>query len=814
MASATWLSCRRLMTRLAPHGKSYLKFTVLRAVWLAINSHAEGGSHAALAWIPWPWAPFQDRTGIAWGVDLLLAVCQVVSLIKAAYALAPHYFPKFARAADLNLQKPRPRSWGPTALLLSGLVILSCCVIGWLIAMSQYGQWISFENYIHRGGQIPLLVGVSLSVLGFLFGHSSVARAAGEVRASFDVVTVPDDHWLARRVHAITEKLNLPKPAVGHTNVTNAFAMGADRQSAMVVIGNPLFALEQDELDAIIGHELGHVLYNDVQRMQFAEGFQQMLGKVAGVTTFILAILVEAASKGENTRQRRANARMNRDLTMAVGNLVRTTLFVGSEMVVKGISRDREFHADAVGAQVTSTDAMVRALKRIHGVPVKASPEERQYGYLMFRGGGFGNLFSTHPTLNARVKALESRARLAAATHEPDVIADAAVEDNTGIAAVIGPSPASSSSILSVLRAKARRLSAGRIAAAFVGLAALTGFTSWNWMQITAATWPTSFPHPTAADQRRITELEAQVQTLLSRSAKSAEMQTLKQAVASLRLEQERLQGLVKERDHTIATLKAQQAPVAAPDATANKENRLLIDAKNRIAELEAQVARLPADPAQMPDNVEMEFLRKSVESLRSEQKRLQQLVQDRDRTIAALRTDPANGEATQRIADLEQQVSKWNWEANTEREKAFRAEQQVRNLQASVQQLETQLTSRSVDLSADDPASWLAAAVDRNGLVQAIANQTTRKAAESIALKLCGGSASGCQLVDSYQNACFALSRPLGQKVRHGNWWHGVAPNWEDAERHAVRECEQVSGAECSVRFTTCSPARLAKPE
>jgi heat shock protein HtpX len=80
--------------------------------------------------------------------------------------------------------------------------------------------------------------------------------------------------------------------------------------------------------------------------------------------------------------------------------------------MVKGLSRTREYHADAVGAALTSPEAMTRALEKVHGLTSGTSPAENQYAYLMFNSGRVGRLFSTHPTFEQRRDALRSESHL------------------------------------------------------------------------------------------------------------------------------------------------------------------------------------------------------------------------------------------------------------------------------------------------------------------------------------------------------------------------------------------------------------------
>ncbi|MET3524050.1 M48 family metalloprotease [Mesorhizobium abyssinicae] len=396
-------------THLQPLIKSLVLVTALRAGWLAINAYPPDALFWARALLPWPQHAF---SWVVLSVDLVLLFYQFRAAIRLTRLLLLRFAPDFAAFLGFSASlpdteqhlTPRNRSWWPTALLLCAILMLSCCAVTWLVLMLSYGQWAPFDLFMRTYfADRALLVGLVLSVLGLLFGGRYIGRAARDVTTSFGVVTVDESHWLTERVHGLADRLNLPRPAVGVTSILNAFAMGSNQKSSMVVIGKPLFDYEKDELDAIIGHELGHILHNDVARMYFAEGFQRVLVNAVNVLTVIGAFAAAANSK------RRSDARRNVQLALGSGRIVRKTVFVASELVAKGISRNREFHADAVGAHLTSPDAMARALKRVHGVADKPTAQERHYGYLMFRGSAFGNLFATHPPLKARLKALDAR---------------------------------------------------------------------------------------------------------------------------------------------------------------------------------------------------------------------------------------------------------------------------------------------------------------------------------------------------------------------------------------------------------------------
>lgn len=242
------------------------------------------------------------------------------------------------------------------------------------------------------GSLISLPVGIGLGVAagsafgGFLavplwgtvWGLVGLARQRESAVRQHGIKLLPEDDPLARRVHALAGRLGLKtRPWVGIMPHNNAYAIGANADNAMVVVGQPLLdTLSEAEVDAIIGHELGHVANNDMRRMGFARSFQNALVWYLGFS---------------ETLQR-------------WGRWILTWL---SELYVLSLSRKREYWADAVGAALTSKEHMIAALEKLHSGP-ELDTFERQHARLMFRGVTGGSLFSTHPTLEERRKALQA----------------------------------------------------------------------------------------------------------------------------------------------------------------------------------------------------------------------------------------------------------------------------------------------------------------------------------------------------------------------------------------------------------------------
>ncbi|WP_439926219.1 M48 family metalloprotease [Nitrobacter sp. JJSN] len=305
---------------------------------------------------------------------------------------------------DLDTKKLR-RPWWTTPLIITSSIVAIFYLLGWIVVGMINGGQPAYKQI--SVGAWPLYVGLFFGLCGMMAGRNFSSAAAETIGGHFGVRYLKADHWLTQRVHSLAAQLGLPPPAVGLVNVVNAFAMGPSPDKAAVVLGIPLVkGLSSTELDAVIGHELGHVISGDMTRMQFAEGYARTFRVSFG----------SGAAHAVRSAERRATNAQGMIIALVIKALLwifMTLLSIGSQIAVKGLSRKREFFADAIGAAVSSPEAMMGALRKLHNPNIKTSAVETEYGCLMFKGAGsLKGLFSTHPTLESRLNALETQSHL------------------------------------------------------------------------------------------------------------------------------------------------------------------------------------------------------------------------------------------------------------------------------------------------------------------------------------------------------------------------------------------------------------------
>jgi heat shock protein HtpX len=207
------------------------------------------------------------------------------------------------------------------------------------------------------------------------------------------------------RLYAVMERLaakaNIPVPKlyVVPDEAPNAFATGRDPRHASVAVTQGLLELmNDDELEGVIAHELSHVRNYDILISSIA-------ATLAGAITWI-AHWGPWLGGGGNDDERRGGG-IGAILLMILGPIAALLLQLG-------LSREREYAADATGARMVGNQfGLISALQKLgtynQRIPTTAIPPSTSALCIvrpMFGGGGLSSLFSTHPPLQKRIEAL------------------------------------------------------------------------------------------------------------------------------------------------------------------------------------------------------------------------------------------------------------------------------------------------------------------------------------------------------------------------------------------------------------------------
>jgi heat shock protein HtpX len=202
-------------------------------------------------------------------------------------------------------------------------------------------------------------------------------------------------------VERLTAKQGLPMPKIYvlPTESPNAFATGRNPQHASVAVTHGILQLlDDEELEGVLAHELGHVKNRDILTSSIA-------ATLAGAITMVARMGMFGGGRG---RQRGGGG--------LTGLLMIILAPIAASLIQLAISRSREYEADATGAAVTGNPyALARALQKLDEyskrVPMQASPSTAHLFIVapLLGSGGFANLFATHPPMKDRIQRLIGR---------------------------------------------------------------------------------------------------------------------------------------------------------------------------------------------------------------------------------------------------------------------------------------------------------------------------------------------------------------------------------------------------------------------
>lgn len=202
----------------------------------------------------------------------------------------------------------------------------------------------------------------------------------------------------------------------------NAFASGVhEGQFSITVTRGLLDSLNRDELEAVLGHELTHIINRDVRTMIIAAVFAGIISLVAQVIARMLWF------RGGDRDDRRGGG-----LLVIVGIAAAAIAALLAVVIRMAVSRRREFVTDAGSVELTKNpDAMISALQKVAGHAHLDAPEEVRGLFLENHEEGIFGLFATHPPIEKRIAALEQYAGGRIVDTPPPIAAPPPIGDQT-----------------------------------------------------------------------------------------------------------------------------------------------------------------------------------------------------------------------------------------------------------------------------------------------------------------------------------------------------------------------------------------------
>jgi len=247
---------------------------------------------------------------------------------------------------------------------------------------------------------------ISLFMSKFLVKRSMRMQQVTEPQTAKEALVYNTVQELAER-----EGIKMPEVWVYWDDVPNAFATGPTRNSAMVAVSSGLaMNLSDDELKAVLAHEVGHIVNGDMLATTLLQGLMNTF------VYFLASMIARMVASVGSSSDEEGEGGMNMIVYFVVDIILQIMFSMLASIVVCWFSRKREFRADAYAADALGAEPMIKALRKIEYLSQQAVPQEEidekdALATMKIYGahGKISGLFATHPAIEDRVNALKQR---------------------------------------------------------------------------------------------------------------------------------------------------------------------------------------------------------------------------------------------------------------------------------------------------------------------------------------------------------------------------------------------------------------------
>lgn len=265
--------------------------------------------------------------------------------------------------------------------------------------------------FAQSGGGLDL---TSLLIFSAVFGFAGslislfISKPMAKWSARVKVIkqpSTPAERWLLETVEELSQKAGIKTPEVGifPAQQSNAFATGWNRNDALVAVSQGLLQrFRPEEARAVLAHEIGHVANGDMVTLSLIQGV---------VNTFVIFAARVVGYAVDSFMRRDGGGGLGFGYYIVV--IVAEIIFgIAASAIVMWFSRFREYRADEAGANLADRNSMIAALQRLkaeYEVPNQMPDTLVAFGINSGLKQGMKALFSSHPPLDDRIRALQKR---------------------------------------------------------------------------------------------------------------------------------------------------------------------------------------------------------------------------------------------------------------------------------------------------------------------------------------------------------------------------------------------------------------------
>ncbi|WP_322997330.1 protease HtpX [Castellaniella sp.] len=276
-----------------------------------------------------------------------------------------------------------------------------------MLVLSITMNLLGVGRFLTANGIAPMQLLIFAAVIGFGGSIISLLMSKWMAKTSTGAQVINPqaprnqrEAWLVDTVHQLADRAGIGRPEVAiYEGAPNAFATGAFRNESLVAVSTGLLSsMTEEEVTAVLGHEIAHIANGDMVTLTLIQGV---------VNTFVIFL-----SRLVGYFVDRAILKNDKGVGMGyyASVLVCEILFgVIASIIVAWFSRQREYRADAGSAHLLGArEPMIRALARLGGVEAGELPKSFQAAGIA--GGAIGALFASHPPIEKRIEALRHSA--------------------------------------------------------------------------------------------------------------------------------------------------------------------------------------------------------------------------------------------------------------------------------------------------------------------------------------------------------------------------------------------------------------------
>lgn len=275
-----------------------------------------------------------------------------------------------------------------------------------MLVLSVTMRLLGVGPYLTANGMNYTSLLIFSGVMGFGGAFISLAISKWSAKRMSGAVVIEQantqtERWLIATIQQQAQKvgIKMPEVAIFDSPEVNAFATGMTKNSSLVAVSTGLLrGMTQDEVEAVLAHEVSHIANGDMVTLTLIQGvvntfvmfFSRVIGNIVDKAIF-------------KTKDGNGPAFF---ITMIIAEMV---LGVLASIIVMWFSRQREFRADEGSANLASSQKMIAALERLKNAHEPSVLPKQMAAFGISSFGGMSKLFASHPSLDDRIAALKMR---------------------------------------------------------------------------------------------------------------------------------------------------------------------------------------------------------------------------------------------------------------------------------------------------------------------------------------------------------------------------------------------------------------------